>query len=74
MIGAAEPYSRRKIVYKVGPERYSFERLQREYGRHDKFGDASCKAAFPFDLKDLVRLHAALRFPDEIDTGRQGEI
>ena len=67
MIGAAEPYSRKSITYKVGPERYSFDRLEREYG----VGDASCKATFRFHLRDLRRLHAAMHFPDEIDTGHE---
>ena len=67
MMGAAEPYSRRRIAYKVEPERYSFARLEREYGT----GDASCKAAFRFHLRDLRRLHAAMHFPDEIDTGHE---
>ena len=68
MIGAAEPYSRKQVAYKVGPERYSFERLQREYG---STGDASCKATFRFHLRDLRRLHAAMHFPDMIDTGEE---
>ena len=67
MMGAAEPYSRRRIAYKVGPERYSFARLEREYGT----ADASCKAAFRFHLRDLRRLHAAMHFPDVIDTGHE---
>lgn len=67
MMGAAEPYSRRRVAYKVGPERYSFARLEREYGA----GDASCKAAFRFHYRDLRRLHAAMHFPDEIDTGHE---
>ena len=67
LIGAAEPYSRKKVAYKVGPERFSFARLQREYGD----GDASCKAAFRFHLRDLRRLHAAMHFPDQIDTGEE---
>ena len=68
LIGAAEPYSREQVAYKVGPERYSFARLQREYGSS---GDASCKSAFRFRLKDLRRLYAAMNFPDEIDTGHE---
>ena len=40
MLNAAEPFSRKKVTYKVGPERYSFARLEREYGSS---GDASCK-------------------------------
>ena len=68
MLGAVKPYSRRRIVYKVGPLRYSFQRLQREYGRADQFDDASCKAVFRFNFKDLVRLYEALRFPEKIDT------
>ena len=67
MIGAAEPFSRKKVAYKVGPERYSFDRLEREYGS----GDASCKAAFRFSLRDLRVLFAAMHFPDEIDTGEE---
>ena len=67
LMDAALPFSRKKISYKVGPERYSFERLEREYGS----GDASCKAAFRFHLRDLRRLYKALHFPDEIDTGHE---
>ena len=67
MIGAAEPFSRKKVAYAVGPERYSFDRLEREYGS----GDASCKAAFRFNLRDLRVLFAAMHFPDEIDTGEE---
>ena len=55
------------MVYKVGPERYSFDRLEREYGS----GDASCKAAFRFHLRDLRALYAAMHFPDRIDTGEE---
>ena len=67
MIGAAEPFSRKKVTYKVGPERYSFDRLERDYGS----GDASCKAAFRFHLRDLRALYAAMHFPDLIDTGEE---
>ena len=51
----------------MGAERYSFDRLEREYG----VGDASCKATFRFHLRDLRRLHAAMHFPDEIHTGHE---
>ncbi len=67
LMDAALPYSRRRIAYKVGPERFSFERLQREYGA----GDASCKAAFRFHLRDLRRLFKAMHFPEQIDTGHE---
>ena len=67
IIGAAEPYSRKQIAYKVGPERFSFARLQRDYGT----GDASCKATWRFHLRDLRRLHAAMHFPDVIETGHE---
>ena len=67
LIAAAEPYSREQVAYKVGPERYSFARLERDYGSR---GDASCKSAFRFKLQDLRRLHAAMNFQDDkIDTG-----
>ena len=68
LIGAAEPYSREQVVYKVGPEKYSFDRLERDYGSG---GDASCKAAFRFHLGDLRALFKAMHFPDEIDTGHE---
>ena len=68
MINAAEPFSRKKVTYKVGPERYSFARLEREYGSS---GDASCKAAFRFHLPDLRRLFAAMHFPEQLDTGSE---
>ena len=58
---------RSRITYKIGPERYSFARLQRDFGRSDC--DASCKAMFRFTLPDLRRLHCALRLPAKINTG-----
>jgi hypothetical protein len=67
MIGAAEPLSRKKVAYKVGPERYSSDGRERDYGSVD----ASCKAAFRFNLRDLRMLFAAMHFPDEIDTGEE---
>ena len=67
LIAAAEPFSRKRVTYKVGPSRYSFDRLEREYGS----GDASCKAEFRFHLRDLRRLHAAMHFPAVIDTGEE---
>ena len=67
LMDAAIPFSRKRVSYKVGPERYSFERLEREYGS----GDASCKAAFRFHLRDLRRVFKAMHFPPEIDTGHE---
>ena len=63
IISAAESFVRAKVTYSVGPERYSFERLERQYG-----SSATCKATFRFDLPGLKRVFAAFRFPDVIVT------
>lgn len=63
VVSAAEPFFRAKVTYSVGPERYSFQRLQRQYGN-----STTCKATFRFDLAGLKRVFAALKFPDVIVT------
>ena len=44
----AEPFFRAKVNYSVGPERYSFLRLERQFGN-----STSCKATFRFDMPGL---------------------
>ena len=63
VVSAAEPFFRAKVTYSVGPERYSFARLERQYGT-----STSCKATFRFDLPGLKRVFDALKFPDVIVT------
>ena len=58
LLVASEPFSRKGVTYAVGPERYSFERIEWQFGN-----TASCKAVFRFELPDLKRLYAALDFP-----------
>ena len=67
LTAAAEPFSLKRVTYKVGPLRYSFDSLEREYGS----GDASCKAALRFHLHDLRRLRAAMCLAAVIDTGEE---
>lgn len=57
---AAEPFTRPKIRYAIGPQRFSIDRIQREFQ-----STHSCKARFRFDLNGLRRLKQALAFPDE---------
>jgi hypothetical protein len=55
----AEPFFRAKVNYSVGPERYSFLRLERQ-----QFGNStSCKATFRFDMPGLKRVFTALNSP-----------
>ena len=63
LLVASEPFSRKGVTYAVGPERYSFERIERQFGN-----TASCKAVFRFELPDLKRLYAALDFPEVVWT------
>ena len=60
---AAEPFFRPKITYKIGPEKYSFARLERQFG-----DSTTCKATFRFNLPDLRRLYTGLKFPEVIQT------
>ena len=63
VVSAAEPFFRAKVNYSVGPERYSFSRLERQFGN-----STSCKATFRFDAPGLKRVFAALKFPEVIVT------
>ena len=72
LVGAAElatasSYKQRQMNFKVGPERFSFARMKRDNGE----GDASCRAAFRFHLRDLERLFHKMRLPIQIDTGME---
>ena len=61
LAAARSPFLRRKITYAIGPERYSFSRIEREMT-----GTATCKDFFRFELKHLRRLKRALRFPEDV--------
>ena len=63
LISAARTLTRRGVTYAVGPERYSFDRIQREFGT-----TASCKSIFRFELQHLRLLCDELRFPSIIRT------
>ena len=63
LVSAAEPLTRRLITYAVGPERYSFARIEREFG-----STASCKSVFRFELEHLRLLYHELRFPPVVRT------
>ena len=56
---SAQPFFRPGVTYMVGPEHYSFERLERQFGQ-----TTTCKATFRFEAAHLRRLCRALRFPD----------
>ena len=58
VVSAAEPFFRAKVNYSVGPERYSFLRLERQFGN-----STSCKATFRFDMPGLKRVFTALNSP-----------
>lgn len=59
---AAEPLFRPKITYKIGPEKYCFARLERQFG-----DSTTCKATFRFNLLDLRLLYTGLKFPEVTD-------
>jgi len=63
LLSAAEPYFRKKTVYAIGPQRWSFARIQSQFGT-----SASCKTFFRFTLHDMKRLLRALRFPKVMRT------
>ena len=63
LASALEPFLRPKTRYKVGPEKYSFERVERQFG-----DSTSCEATFRFRAPDLRRLYAGLRFPGVLQT------
>jgi hypothetical protein len=58
IVSAALPSLRAKTRYAIGPERYSFDRIERQFGT-----TTSCKAAFRFELPHLKRLCVGLKFP-----------
>ena len=58
LCSAIEPQLRPKTRYSIGPERWSFERIERQFGN-----SASCEAMFRFSLPYLRQLYAALDFP-----------
>ena len=64
----AEPFFRPKIRFAIGPERWSFERIKRDFASHP----ATVKALFRFSLRDMQRLLVALRFPRTIKAGPPG--
>ena len=63
LTSALEPFLRPKIRYKIGPEKFSFERLERQFG-----DSTTVEAQFRFSIPKLKRLFVALRFPDVIKT------
>ena len=67
LLFAAEPFCRPKVTYAIGPERWSFARIERDFG-----GSATCKSLFRFSLKDMRRLLRALRFPRVLKAGPAG--
>lgn len=59
LLSSAEaPYRRPGIRFAIGPERYSFDRIQQQWGN-----STSCKAAFRFELSGLRLLRVVLAFP-----------
>ena len=65
VLSAREPFDRKGITWAIGPERYSFARIERDWGT-----TTTTKAVFRFDLPGLRQLKTALRFPDEIHVQR----
>jgi len=63
LLSAAEPFFRPKTTYAVGPERWSFARIERDFGT-----TASCKTWFRFKLSHMRRLLRVLRFPKVMKT------
>ena len=63
LCSAIEPQLRPKTRYSIGPERWSFERIERQFGN-----SASCEAMFRFSLPYLRQLYAALDFPAVVQT------
>jgi hypothetical protein len=63
LISVLAPLLRPKTRYSIGPERYSFERIEREFG-----DSTSCEVMFRFKRDDLRRLCTALKFPDVMRT------
>ena len=63
VVGAVEPWCRDGITYAIGPESYSFDRVETQWASSKK-----CKDMFRFELVDMRELLVALRFPDFIRT------
>jgi len=63
LVSALAPLLRPKTRYRIGPQRYSFERLGREFG-----DTTSTEAEFRFELPHLSRLCTALKFPPVMHT------
>ena len=66
LASALEPFLRPKTRYKVGPEKYSFERVERQF-RVWRLNLVRL-ATFRFRAPDLRRLYAGLRFPGVVQT------
>ena len=58
LLAAEEPFRRGGVTYAPGPEKYSFERIRRQWG-----DTVNCEATFRFSLPKLRKLLVALRFP-----------
>jgi hypothetical protein len=59
------PFRRPNLTPKVGPEHWSFARIEREWGN----SSLSCATYFRFkSVSDLRRLKGALRVPDSFRT------
>ena len=63
LCSAIEPQLRPKTRYAIGPERWSFRRIERQFGT-----SASCEAHFRFNLPNLRQLLVALDFPAVVRT------
>ena len=58
VLAADEPFQRPGIRFRIGPTRYSFDRIAQEFG-----STHSAKGAFRFDVGGLRQLAVALEFP-----------
>jgi nuclease HARBI1 len=63
VLAAAEPYCRDGITYAIGPDRYSFSRIEELWAASSK-----CKDMFRFELEHMRELLVVLRFPDTVRT------
>ena len=63
LTSAIAPRLRPKTRYSIGPEKWSFERIERQFGN-----SASCEAMFRFNLPHLRLLFAELKFPAVMQT------
>lgn len=67
---AAEPFTRPRPRFVIGPERFSLARIEREWGE----SSGNCKATFRFTLLELRRLLVGLRLPDVVHVGPPGHV